>query len=438
MKSRNLIAAAAAFAIGTAASAAKRGTLTGHWTGTMVSHGQPLAVAFDFDQSGRAPRGRFTAPTQAAMDYPLDRVARDADHIGFTLGGSILFDGTLSGDGLAGSFRSDAASGSFTLHRDAATSLPYATRDIAFRDGAVTLRGTLCLPRSRGRHPAVVLVHGSGPQTRWGTMRYIADRFARSGVAVLIYDKRGSGDSGGDWRSATYEDLARDALAAVAILAARPDVDPHRIGLVGHSQGGAIAPLVATLAPGRIAFLVAEDSFAGPQWQQDLYRVRNEVKSLALSQADEKIAMDVYSAFVDAARGARSYDAFEKEAAPYRDTAWYKWMAIPPRDSWVWGLAAKNENFDPLPLWHKVRAPVLLVYGEKDMLQPRDETIASIGGALDASGTPYSALIVPDAQHNLTIQPEPDGPFFWWHQAPGLVDIVIAWVLHEARDRPRG
>jgi fermentation-respiration switch protein FrsA (DUF1100 family) len=77
--------------------------------------------------------------------------------------------------------------------------------------------------------------------------------------------------------------------------------------------------------------------------------------------------------------------------------------------------------------------PVLLVYGEKDALVPVDESIAKIGAALDASHTPHKAVIVPGAQHNLTIQPDPNGPFFWWHQAPGQVDAAVAWV----RDRTR-
>lgn len=428
MKWTILCAAAAAFLEASGANAAPP-AFAGRWTGTMISQGQPLPVTFDL----RAGTGRFTSPTQAVMDYPLDRLDEKGDQLSFVVGGGLSFDGHISGDTIAGTFKSDSASGTFTLHRAAVAPLPYAVRDVAFRNGSVVLHGTICLPKSGGRHPGVVLIHGSGPQTRWGTMRYVADRFARSGVAVLIYDKRGSGESGGDWRTSRHEDLARDALAAVSTLASSPGVDPRRIGLLGHSQGGVIAPLAAKLAPGRIAFIVAEDTFAGPQWQQDIYRVQNLLKTLDLSAADYATAMQVYTAFVDAARGALPYEEFERRAKPYRETSWYKWMAFPPRESWVWPWAAANGNFDPLPLWREVRVPVLLVYGEKDMLQPRDETIAKIGGVLESTKTPYTALIVPDTQHNLTVQPEDGQPFFWWHQAPGLIETVVAWVQHETR-----
>jgi len=398
--------------------------LAGHWSGTMVEHGQPLAVDFDFTGDG----GRFTSLTQRAMDYPLDEVHAKDGAAGFTLGGGIVFQAKLAGDTLAGTFKDGGPGGTFTLRRMAAVPLPYDMRDVTFKNGDVELKGTLCLPRTPGRHGAVVLVHGSGPETRWGTNRYIADRLARAGTAALIYDKRGSGESKGDRRTASFEDLARDALAGADLLRQRADIDPARIGIHGHSQGGAIGPLAATLAPDKIHFIVAEDTFAGPQYAQDLYRVRQAVKELNLKPQDEADAMRVYGLFVDASRGTATYDAFEKAAAPYRGTDWYKWMEFPPRDSWVWGWAAKTANFDTLPVWRKVRAPVLLIYGEKDALVPPDESIAAIGAELARSGTPYAAFVVPGAVHNLTIQPDANGPFFWWHQAPGVVDTVVDWV----------
>jgi len=402
--------------------------LAGHWSGAMVEQGQPLAVDFDFAGDG----GRFTSPAQRAMDYPLDEVHAKGGAVGFTLGGGIVFDGTLKGDTLSGTFKDGADGGSFTLTREAAAPLPYDVQELTFVNGGVTLKGTLCLPRDKGRHGAVVLVHGSGPETRWGTSRYIADRLARAGVAALIYDKRGSGASGGDWRTASFEDLARDALAGIDVLRQRGDIDPARIGIHGHSQGGVIGPLAATLAPDKIHFIVAEDTFAGTQYAQDLYRVRHAIKELALAPQDEAEAMRVYTLFIDASRGAVTYDAFDKAAAPYRDTAWYKWMQFPPRDSWVWNWAAKTANFDTLAVWRKVRAPVLLIYGEKDALVPPDESIAAIGAELARAQTPYAAFIVPGAVHNLTIEPEPGAAFFWWHQAPGVVDTVVDWVKARA------
>lgn len=409
--------------------------LQGHWEGAMVEKGQALPVSFDFDADQA--HGRFTSPTQRAMDYPLDSVAVAGDGVKFSVGGSIHIDAKLSGDRIEGGFKIGGADGVIALRRTAAPKLPYDIVPVTFRNGEVVLKGTLCLPRTPGRRPAVVLLHGSGPETRWGTSRYIADQMARAGVAALIYDKRGSGESGGDWRTSSYTDLARDALAAIDLLDARPDIDPRRVGVHGHSQGGVIGPLAATLAPGKVAFIVAEDTFAGRQREQDIYRVSHAIDDLDLTPADRAKAMEIYTLFVDAAAGAVPYETFAAAAAPYKTAAWYGWMEFPPRDSWVWTFGRLNGRFDTLPVWRQVRAPVLLIYGQKDALEPVDATIREITGALDASHTPYTALIVPGAVHNLTIQPDDKGPFFWWRQAAGVVEADVDWVARQARVNPR-
>lgn len=404
-------------------------SLPGHWQGEMIEQGQALPVSFDFDQ--KSLHGSFTSLTQRAMDYPLDRIVQENEHVSLTLGGSIVLEGTLKDEQFAGTFTQGEAKGTFELRRTPATILPYRVLPVSFRNGAVLLQGTLCIPRSAGRHPAVVLVHGSGAETRWGTNRYIADRMARAGIAALIYDKRGSGESGGDWRTSSYEELARDALAAVDLLNARSDIDARRIGIHGHSQGGVIGPLAATLAPQKLSFIVAEDTFAGPQFEQDIYRVSRAISGLKLTPADESKAMEIYSLFVAAARGAVPYETFEAAAAPYRNAAWYDWMQFPPQGSWVWTFGRLNGAFDTMPLWRQVRVPVLLIYGEKDTLGPVDEYIVRISAALDQSKTPYTALIAPGAVHNLTIQPEENGPFFWWRQAPGIVEVVVDWARRQ-------
>ena len=154
--------------------------LIGHWDGTMVREGVRLEVSFDFTTSGSQPKGTFTCLTQQVMDYPLALVTADSGVVHFVLGDSLVFDGKLGRKDITGTFTDDGAKGEFILRRSVPTTLPYDSVDVTFRNGDVTLAGTLCIPRSSGRHPAVVLLHGSGGETRWGTNRFIADRFARS------------------------------------------------------------------------------------------------------------------------------------------------------------------------------------------------------------------------------------------------------------------
>jgi dienelactone hydrolase len=402
--------------------------LIGHWDGTMVREGARLEVSFDFTTSGTQLVGTFTSLSQQAMDYPLAAVTASGDMVHFVLGDSLVFDGKLGTNDITGTFTDDDAKGEFTFHRAVRTILPYDSVDITFHDGAVRLAGTLCIPRSSGRHPAVVILQGSGGETRWGTNRFIADRFARLGIAALVYDKRGSGASTGDWKSSSYDDLARDALAAIDLLASRPDIDPKRIGLHGHSEGGIIAPIAAVQAPTKVAFIVAEDTVAGMVRDQDVYRVSHAIRQAGFTDAEIQQAMRMYLLMLDVACGRKTYRELETASQPVRDQKWYEWLGIPHADSYLWSWYPKIGNLDSLVFWKQVHVPVLLVYGELDQLVPVDESLTKIEASLDAARAPYTAIIVPGAQHNLTVRPDESGPFFWWKSAPGLIDLVVAWV----------
>ena len=120
--------------------------------------------------------------------------------------------------------------------------------DVHFSNNDVTLSGTLVLPNSDGPHPAAVFIHGSGPKTREG-VKFFADRFVSHGIAGLVYDKRGVGDSTGEFPFdlvSSFNDLADDAKAGQLFLRERSDIDSARIGFWGFSQGGWLAPMAAS------------------------------------------------------------------------------------------------------------------------------------------------------------------------------------------------
>jgi len=405
----------------------------GHWEGTMVREGVPLEVSFDF-KGGPHTSGTFTSLTQKAMDYPLAEFAVQGDAVHFLLGNSLVFDGRMTANQITGTFTDDSAKGNFRLRRTVAKPLPYDAVDVTFRNGAVTLSGTLCIPRTPGRHAAVVLLQGSGGETRWGTNRFIADRFARSGIAALVYDKRGSGSSTGDWKTSSYDDLANDAIAGIDLLAARPDMDAKRIGLHGHSEGGIVAPIAAVHAPSKVAFVVAEDTVAGLVRDQDVYRVSHQIRQAGFTQAQVEHALELYKLMIEVLRGAKPRHELEAASASVRNEDWYPWLGIPDNDSYLWTWYPKVGNLDTLVYWKQVRAPVLLVYGERDQLVPVDESLTKIEDSLDGVPTPYTAVIVPNAQHNLTVRPEPGAPFFWWKAAPGAVDLVVAWAQQQTAE----
>ncbi len=403
--------------------------------GTLRQQGAALPVAFDFqDKNGRS-SGDFTCPTQRCLQYPLDAVTSKASTIHFEVGG-MTFDGKWMGDVMTGVFQNDGATGTFSLKRTPMIPFPYKVEEVRFRNGNVTLAGTLCVPASAGRHPAIIFDQGSGPETRWGTNRFWADRFARAGVAALCYDKRGCGASTGDWKRADFNDLAHDCLAALRLLKVRRDIDPHEIGIYGHSQGGFIAPLIASQSPD-VAFIVAADSPGGPAYEQDLFRVRTQLTDEGYSPAEIAKAMAFFTLFLHVARSGQGWEQLDAALPQARNEKWFGDVTPPPRGNWLYAYYRKTGDYDSLPFWEKVHVPVLLLYGERDQLVPPDASIRSIEHALAKAGnTRYAAILLPEAVHNDTIQPEPGRPFFWWHVAPGLSEMQISWVRRQTEDRP--
>ncbi len=405
-------------------------SLDGTWGGLMIREGAGLEVSFSFVGKPPGFKGAFSAPSLRAIGIPLSNITQEQRTIRFDLtgdAGTTMFVGELREDTLEGTFKGFEGEGTFSLKRVDETALPYRIEEVGFANGPVNLSGTLLLPNQPGRHPAVIFLHGSGPEGRYGSL-YLADHLARLGVAGLIYDKRGVGESTGDWRGSGFSDLAKDAAAGVAFLKTRPEIDPEAIGSYGHSQGGFISPLLADVSPD-VKFLVVGAAHGGVAYQQDLFRTRNSLKKSSFSADEQAAAEKFYQRFVDVARTGEGKDEFWKEVEQVRASEWFPWLEIPPADHWVWDFYKLIGNFDPSPLWEKVRIPVLLIYGEKDQVVPVHESIVRITSALEKAGNHrYGVLILPRAGHDFTIQTEPGEPFQWRRVAPGFADQVAGWI----------
>jgi dienelactone hydrolase len=192
-------------------------------------------------------------------------------------------------------------------------------REATFRNGAVELRGTLMLPAAKGRHPAVVFLHGSGPSTREGARAY-AEEFACIGVASLFFDKRGSGTSGGSWVTASLDDLAADALAAVEHLKSQEDVDPGRIGFWGVSQAGWVATLAASLSPD-VAFMILISGGGASPRESELFSYGIEFEKAGLSdaeKADAKKMLELYYGYLATGEGRAQLGAHLEAAGKSR------------------------------------------------------------------------------------------------------------------------
>ncbi|HEV2262677.1 MAG TPA: alpha/beta hydrolase [Candidatus Rubrimentiphilum sp.] len=405
-------------------------SVTGQWDGYMQRDGDRLSVRFDF--SDVPARGTFSSTDLGAIDIPLQHVTV-SNTVHWELVGdttTTVFDGKAQRNSITGTFSENGRTGNFSLRRVADTAeLPYIKQDVTFRNGSVQLAGTVFVPRTGLRHPALIFVHGSGDEGRWASA-YLADYAARHGIVALTYDKRGVGASTGNWRTSTVDDLVNDARAGIAMLARTPQVDRRRIGVWGHSQGGQLAPAIAA-HNALVSFVIDADGPVGPQYLQDLYRVNNLLaRRYSGKQLDQ--AEHLYSEFVDVARSGAPHDRLRADIAAAGDAPWVADLAIPDDNNWIWAWYKAYGNYDNRKAWAGVRVPVLIVFGGNDLTVPVQSSVAQTVGILKRHGNAnVSVRIFAGADHTLHIPPRTAGG--WPHLPGGFPDAVTNFVLGSDR-----
>lgn len=289
--------------------------------------------------------------------------------------------------------------------------VPIRRQDVEIRSADLVLHGTVWLPPDDGRHAAIVIAQGSEEGDRNG-IDPIPQVFAAAGYAVLSYDKRGVGDSTGDWQSAGIEDLAADFLAAVELMARHPSVDARRIGYLGFSEGGWVVAEASRHRPP--AVLIALSGGAGTKGESYIYKNRRVLEEQGLSGEELSTALQ------------SSVD--EVEAAQMRS------------ERGEGSGFDRRISYDPRSAWRTANFPVLWIGGAYDVLQDQEAAGAELDGLLQESGnSDHRVVLLPRANHALfvTTSPMPSAwqrmqgvtgyhPDFW----PALLDWTAA-RLHE-------
>lgn len=318
----------------------------------------------------------------------------------------------------------------------------YGSSDVSFDNDAASVRlsGTLTVPNGKGPFPAVVLVHGSGSINRDGEifghkpLLVLADHLSRQGIAVLRYDKRGVGKSAGVLKDATTLDLATDAEAAVRFLRGRSDVDTKRIGVIGHSEGGLIAPLMASRDPA-LAFLVV---LAGPGIRGDRLLVEQIALVAKASGAPDKVItrdralhQSLYSAMVaektlEGARNKATEILGEAERKGDLPPGMGQSMVDRFGNAWFHALL----SYEPGPVLQAVRQPVLVLNGELDLQVPPASGLPAIRTALQ--GNPRAVIREMPALNHL-FQTAKTGSIAEYGEitetmAPAALETISSWI----------
>ena len=401
--------------------------LEGGWGGEWIKGGDALPVTVTFVKTAEGYSGTFDSDALQVAGIPLSEISQAEGAIHWLLKGdrtTVVFDGRMNGDAMSGTLTEGATTGTFKLDRAVLPAAKVVSRDVTFAHGDVTLAGTLLLPVAPGRHAAVLFLQGSGPEGRWAN-RYLAQMFARNGIVALIYDKRGVGQSTGHWESAGFDALAEDAMAGVAFLRTQAEVDPARVGIYGHSQGGTIAPIVAA-RDGRLGFIIASAAAGLATADVETYSVENSIGLARLPEAQKKDARSYVRALVDVAyrRGPRA--RLDALAAKFKGRSWY--FDPPPEEHSYWAISRAIADFDPAHWWQQVHAPVFLVYGAHDERVPPAASAQAISAALKAGGNQrVTVKFYANADHTFTIVDRTAGQG-WPLHVPDYADTLVAWV----------
>lgn len=399
-------------------------SLAATWTGVWVRAADTLDVTMRFEQVDGVWRGEFDAERLRVVGIPFQAVEFEPPSVSVHLVGdatTTVFSGRVEEDSLTGALHEGEDSGRFALGRDSRAAPALRQEDIRFRNVDVELAGTLILPSGSGPHPAVVFVHGSGGEGRWAS-RYLARRFVRAGFAALIWDKRGVGESSGKWTEAGFEDLAADVAAAIAFMRSRPEVDPVRVGIHGHSQGGTIAPLAAVRSGAD--FVIASAASGLPMAEVEIYSVGNSIGLRTLPRQEAAIARAYVEALVDVAYRGAPRAGLEAAAERARGHAWF--FEPPDPDHSYWQFSRRIADYDPLVWWRQVEVPVLLVYGSADERVPVEPSRAAIVGAIDSAGrTRVEARVFEGGDHTFRVRRRGD---VWPRTVEGYPEAILDWL----------
>ncbi len=434
--------------------------ILGSWMGTLQVMDQELRIAYtiEMDQDGSL-SATMHSVDEVVYDIPVNEIhyedhkltmiseAVQVTYEGRLVSGrsSVYFDGQWlqAGQALNLDLRPVEEIPRPIRPQDPQPPFPYEQQEVVFENipAGIQLAGTLTIPEGSGPFPVLITISGSGPQNRNSTFFehkpfwVIADYLARLGMAVLRYDDRGVGGSTNSETEATSADLAGDVIAAVSFLLDHPDIDPNRIGLIGHSEGGIIAPMVATeIEDIALIVLLAGPGVPGSKilldQNEDIFRANGAPESVIENRLiylshvfeiiqhnpDDEIAKEkIKEAFTQIYGSGSSQEELDSEADAWT-SPWLRFFVL----------------YDPGPTLAQVTCPVLALFCERDIQVDVNENLPVMESILSEAGhTDYLVHELPELNH--LFQTAETGVIEEYAQieetfSPAALDFIGEWI----------
>lgn len=407
--------------------------ITGQWYGMLKAPSGQLRLVFQIGKEGDLYHATMDSPDQNAFGFKATSVQFEMSELTIKLNELMIeYSGKLDNGTINGNFKQAGMSFPMNLSKDVIGKkvinrpqepvgpFPYLIEDVIFENTTdkIKLAGTLTVPSENGVFPAVVLISGSGPQNRdeeiFGHKPFwvIADHLTRNGIAVLRFDDRGVANSEGNFAEATSFDFARDVNSSIEFLKTRKEINKKQIGLIGHSEGGIIAPMVASESSD-VAFIVllAGTGIRG----DDLLLLQQQLIGRVYGSSDEELKQA--ASINKELFGIISKIQNTEELTKALTQSLNEHMKNIPQAQKPQGIS--DEDFvtmqvkqlvnpwmrfflayDPAPVLRKVSCPVLALNGEKDLQVPPRENLSTIEKALKEGGNDLVTVIqMPGLNH---------------------------------------
>jgi len=408
-----------------------------HWSGTVYQNSEPAKIYFCYNPTHSTMV--FGLPENGFIDLPVTDLRIDSNQKRIRAGLTI-FGSDHSGDidlnyddnRLKGTLNWHGTPMDLDLKRDDAPQLGYTVEKVIFKSGDIELAGSVVIPEKKGSVAAVVFLPGSGPFTRYWAA-YYAHNFAKLGYASFYFDKRGCGESKGNWITASLDDLADDAVAAMKYLASRKDIDAKQIGLWGVSQGGWVSSRVVTKT--NVAFMIVNSGGGVLPYEEEMYSYEVALDRIGATPEQKNEARNLLHQYFNYLKSGLDREGLISEIKLAKSKPWFKAIQIDrvvpiekDRKNWEWVA-----TYDPVQDIRRIKAPVLLMFGSKDLDHPTLLAVEGWKKGLSLAENSTYDIKIFEAGH--AIRKGVHGQFQGWPKfAPGYLETQLSWLQKRSKN----